>query len=611
MPGGFPPVGYGGGGGGVASVTGTAPVTSSGGANPDIGITPATDVAAGSLSAADKTKLDSIASGSNVTRVVFQPGGVAGGPIYTTAASIAALLLSEKGVLEVTLDDSIAPCVIPAGVTWNCQSRAIVSGYINPSLYSSPAQLEIQDGGQILDPGPLRYFNLLCDSQTTPSLAFSSSVGTGVLEFDNCDFTLSATATSPAVVGAAGAFIIATFVNSATSSLEPTLTVPLVRIGAGGAFGFYSETLLGGPSNISPQLFGGDASTVYIVQSDASGFPLPFFPLMAGPRVFTSMADQAAGVEYADTYNLEAGIAPPQVQNALDALAGTGIYGDGTNGAFVSLSCCVVGGSGNVANFTDFNVCAGGQGNTANGGGSGTLGGFGNLASGDESACAGGGANVASGVASTCLGGASNTASGDQSACVGGGGTVGNNATGVGAVCLGGSDDSGNTAAAIASVVMGRATSSFEGTDDGALVCGSGFGERASFGFTLSGAVPGAAPPEAVALSNGIASASIAFLANTGARLAVEAVAFGPNGSPIAEWDYRLIVNAPGGIAVIAASTDSGTYAPEIYSADAFAPLWTLVPSVDGTDNFVTFTFNNPTYAAGQVFVSCSVRTVR
>jgi hypothetical protein len=46
--------------GGVSAVTGTAPITSSGGATPAIGITPASDVAAGSLSAADKTKLDAI-----------------------------------------------------------------------------------------------------------------------------------------------------------------------------------------------------------------------------------------------------------------------------------------------------------------------------------------------------------------------------------------------------------------------------------------------------------------------------------------------------------------------------------------------------------------------
>jgi hypothetical protein len=50
----------GGGGGGLTAVTGTAPITSSGGNTPNIAITAATTGAAGSMSSADKTKLDNI-----------------------------------------------------------------------------------------------------------------------------------------------------------------------------------------------------------------------------------------------------------------------------------------------------------------------------------------------------------------------------------------------------------------------------------------------------------------------------------------------------------------------------------------------------------------------
>lgn len=52
------------GGGGVSSVSGTAPITSTGGATPAIGITAATSGAAGSMSAADKSKLDGIEAGA-------------------------------------------------------------------------------------------------------------------------------------------------------------------------------------------------------------------------------------------------------------------------------------------------------------------------------------------------------------------------------------------------------------------------------------------------------------------------------------------------------------------------------------------------------------------
>ena len=50
--------------GGVTSVTGTAPIVSSGGTTPVISINAATTSAPGSLSATDKTKLDSVASGA-------------------------------------------------------------------------------------------------------------------------------------------------------------------------------------------------------------------------------------------------------------------------------------------------------------------------------------------------------------------------------------------------------------------------------------------------------------------------------------------------------------------------------------------------------------------
>lgn len=50
----------GGGSGPIENINVTAPITTTGGNNPNIGISPATDLAAGSLSAADKTKLDGL-----------------------------------------------------------------------------------------------------------------------------------------------------------------------------------------------------------------------------------------------------------------------------------------------------------------------------------------------------------------------------------------------------------------------------------------------------------------------------------------------------------------------------------------------------------------------
>jgi hypothetical protein len=68
------------GGGGVLLVTATLPITSSGGVAPNIAIVPATDIAAGSMSAADKTKLDGLpASAVPTSRTLTAGAGLTGG----------------------------------------------------------------------------------------------------------------------------------------------------------------------------------------------------------------------------------------------------------------------------------------------------------------------------------------------------------------------------------------------------------------------------------------------------------------------------------------------------------------------------------------------------
>lgn len=77
-------------GGGITSVTGTAPIVSSGGTTPAISIVAATGSVPGSMSAADKTKLDGIAAGAQpgtVTSVAVSGAngiGVTGSPITTS-----------------------------------------------------------------------------------------------------------------------------------------------------------------------------------------------------------------------------------------------------------------------------------------------------------------------------------------------------------------------------------------------------------------------------------------------------------------------------------------------------------------------------------------------
>tara|TARA_R100001440_G_scaffold12383_6_gene21699 strand:- start:460 stop:2142 length:1683 start_codon:yes stop_codon:yes gene_type:complete len=89
--------------GSVTGVTATAPITSTGGNTPDIGISAATTSAAGSMSAADKTKLDGIAAGAEVGTVtsVTAGTGLSGGTI--TGSGTIALNASVNDLTDVSV----------------------------------------------------------------------------------------------------------------------------------------------------------------------------------------------------------------------------------------------------------------------------------------------------------------------------------------------------------------------------------------------------------------------------------------------------------------------------------------------------------------------------
>src|SRR5688572_10949123 len=54
-----------------------------------------------------------VISGNNF---VFRPGGVDGGNVFTTWAPLVAAMALVQGYKTLQFDNSIAPCVIPAGV---------------------------------------------------------------------------------------------------------------------------------------------------------------------------------------------------------------------------------------------------------------------------------------------------------------------------------------------------------------------------------------------------------------------------------------------------------------------------------------------------------------
>jgi hypothetical protein len=119
-----------GGGGAIDNVFGAAPIVSSGGVSPTISITPATEAAAGSMSAADKTKLDGITPGAAVASVsgvapIASSGGTTPAISITAATEAAAGSMSaaDKTKLDGIIgSDGGTAATVTSGQTYNVLS---------------------------------------------------------------------------------------------------------------------------------------------------------------------------------------------------------------------------------------------------------------------------------------------------------------------------------------------------------------------------------------------------------------------------------------------------------------------------------------------------------
>jgi hypothetical protein len=127
------------GGGGtstVTNVTGIAPINSTGGATPQISISAATEAAAGSMSAADKTKLDGIAAGATANT------GTVTSISVVSANGISATIANPSTTPAITLVlGAITPTSVSASGAVNGASGTF-SGAMNVGSLNSGADVK-------------------------------------------------------------------------------------------------------------------------------------------------------------------------------------------------------------------------------------------------------------------------------------------------------------------------------------------------------------------------------------------------------------------------------------------------------------------------------------
>lgn len=436
-------------------------------------------------------------SGSPPTDIIYRKGAASAGNVYGSDAEVAAAIAAVNGACNVWIDGSIEPCTL--GTAWNLFGMATIQA--DPA---SGTTLEILDGGQIQNPGApcVIGVTIYCDCQTIPSFSWTTWVNTtpNAIGFSFASLFLNPSCTIPPIqVPADPKGNALYFLVERITALEvfgaPAGTI--VELGENALFVILGLDMQ--PSEVDVNLFSGDGTTAWAVFGDASMWPLPAFTsasVFAGQR----MLDNAAGVEYAPTTPNFWGTSPPTTdQQALDALAGSGILG--------------------------FPV-----------------------------------SQPEAGSGSTCLGGFSMA---NQALCC---------------------------------TTTGQATVAVPGGGyDGAWVTCDGSPGDVVTGSALFGSIVGSGAPSTVFLSSilsgyeGIPFPNSGSFANPSRMMNVTATANDGNGN-IAGWTFSVLAHLDPLLGVLTLdAVSTGTF----LSAGADAALWTLVPTVNGTDQTLYFEFTN------------------
>lgn len=275
--------GTGGGGGGVSSVSGTAPITSTGGATPAIGITAATSGAAGSMSAADKAKLDGVEAGATgdqsaaeILTAVKTVDGTGSGldadlldGQHASAFEAAGAVTAHTGAVDPHGDRAYAAALVDdlSGVTDAAAARTAL-GLGSLATLSAVGSAQITDGAIVNDDVNASAAIALSKlaSISTARILGRTTAGSGAIEeLSSVDSFVSAASDTTA-----GKVELATAAETTTGT-DATRAVTPDGL-AGSEFGVQVVGIMA--SDMSTAITTGDGKAGFMVPASLNGFNL-------------------------------------------------------------------------------------------------------------------------------------------------------------------------------------------------------------------------------------------------------------------------------------------------------------------------------------------------
>ena len=159
-------------------------------------------------------------SGGTQYVFVFRPGGIMGGNVYPTWAPLVAAMNAVAGPTLIFFDDSLAPCVIPAGA-WNMAETSWVGSSANGSI------VEVAEGALLSGLRTITTNMRVTFSGTTPPVQDFKDDDVFWLR-DNSTITTTGAGPFFQVTGPDGGSPI---LNCVLDSLLVTGTVPVLAVG--------------------------------------------------------------------------------------------------------------------------------------------------------------------------------------------------------------------------------------------------------------------------------------------------------------------------------------------------------------------------------------------